>query len=273
MSPKKEVSSETDDRTISFSGANENSDKAVEVKPAGKRENNTIDTITSPVLVNGVTKKRPLDPTPPEQGQRRVSSSRRVPAPGATQEAIARLEALKALQERKSDKNGSTVPAATQRASASRKKVPAPGATQEAIARLATLTPSLHSASSFKSNNEAPKPVAAAPSVAGAPSVPKEGSTAPRRVPAPGATQQALARLQALKSSGMLPQAQGDASRHAEIVTGSVVWAKMPSYPWWPAQVQLPSTLEQERLKHGPDDLFVVFYGEINLALRYYYHR
>lgn len=43
---------------------------------------------------------------------------------------------------------------------------------------------------------------------------------------------------------------------------GSVVWVKMQSYPWWPAQVQTPSP-EQMRLRHDPaKDIFVVFFGE-----------
>lgn len=42
---------------------------------------------------------------------------------------------------------------------------------------------------------------------------------------------------------------------------GSLVWIKLGSYPWWPGQVQHPTT-DQKRLKHNQEeDVFVVFYG------------
>lgn len=41
---------------------------------------------------------------------------------------------------------------------------------------------------------------------------------------------------------------------------GQLVWAKMPTFPWWPGQVQSPQ-LEHLGIKHGASDVFVVFYG------------
>lgn len=43
---------------------------------------------------------------------------------------------------------------------------------------------------------------------------------------------------------------------------GDVVWAKIGNYPWWPAQLQRPSTEDHIKPKHSSSDLFCVFYGE-----------
>lgn len=151
---------------------------------------------------------------------------RRVPSPGATAEAIARQAALAAA-------NQAAAAAPTHTAG---KRVPNPGATQAAISRIASM-----------------KAMAAA----GMPKPPiAPGAAGPgRRVPAPGETQAAMARLAALTANGSASHA---ASGLAE---RTPVWAKMPSYPWWPAQVQRPSP-DQQRIKHGAGDIFIVFFGE-----------
>ncbi|EFN52066.1 hypothetical protein CHLNCDRAFT_139311 [Chlorella variabilis] len=41
---------------------------------------------------------------------------------------------------------------------------------------------------------------------------------------------------------------------------GDVVWAKIGNYPWWPAQLQRPSTEDHIKPKHSSSDLFCVFY-------------
>ncbi|KAK9810411.1 hypothetical protein WJX72_010286 [[Myrmecia] bisecta] len=50
-----------------------------------------------------------------------------------------------------------------------------------------------------------------------------------------------------------------------QFVPYEIVWAKLASHPWWPAQVQLP-TDQHLHLKHRPGDVFVVFYGDCNFA-------
>jgi hypothetical protein len=45
------------------------------------------------------------------------------------------------------------------------------------------------------------------------------------------------------------------------LLPGEVVWAKVASFPWWPAQVEIP----QEKHKHlrcKKNDVFVVFFGD-----------
>eukprot|EP00894_Picocystis_sp_ML_P002845 jgi/Pico_ML_1/53362/g3923.t1 len=44
-----------------------------------------------------------------------------------------------------------------------------------------------------------------------------------------------------------------------------LVWAKVPSYPWWPAQIAEPQE-HQRKVRHKKNDYFVVFYGENNWA-------
>jgi len=46
-----------------------------------------------------------------------------------------------------------------------------------------------------------------------------------------------------------------------ELLPGEIVWAKVPSYPWWPAQVQVPSEAH-EKIRHKKTDVFVVFFGD-----------
>ena len=40
-----------------------------------------------------------------------------------------------------------------------------------------------------------------------------------------------------------------------ELIPGEVVWAKIPSFPWWPAQVLVPNE-EFERIRHNKKDIF-----------------
>jgi hypothetical protein len=42
---------------------------------------------------------------------------------------------------------------------------------------------------------------------------------------------------------------------------GAVVWAKIASFPWWPAQIQQPNP-QQALLRHAAGDRFLVFYGK-----------
>ena len=44
---------------------------------------------------------------------------------------------------------------------------------------------------------------------------------------------------------------------------GDVVWAKIGVYPWWPAQLQRPTSDEHFKPKHAASDLFCVFYGGV----------
>jgi len=161
-------------------------------------------------------------------------------------------------------------------------KVIAPGATQAALARLGSRgLPSQVAPTSHQ------QPRAAATAAPFHPS--NTADTAPKKVITPGATQAALARLASLKSSGGHPHlppppqplfnSNGSGSARgvgssvgvpssalpftataADYAHGTVVWAKMQSYPWWPAQVQYP-TQDQMRLRHSSSDIFIVFYG------------
>uniref|UniRef100_A0A7S2YUI0 PWWP domain-containing protein n=1 Tax=Pycnococcus provasolii TaxID=41880 RepID=A0A7S2YUI0_9CHLO len=47
-----------------------------------------------------------------------------------------------------------------------------------------------------------------------------------------------------------------------ELLPYEVVWAKLPSFPWWPAQVQNTP----EGVAEKPGKVFVVFYGDQNVA-------
>ncbi|KAL4539374.1 hypothetical protein Ndes2437B_g02245 [Nannochloris sp. 'desiccata'] len=166
-------------------------------------------------------------------------------------------------------------------------KVLAPGATQAALARLGSRgLPSNVAPTSLQ------QPGAAVPAATAHPS----NDAGPRKVITPGATQAALARLASLKSSGGHPNLPppphplfdnnggssggGSGVGHdsgknllapssasipftataADYAHGTVVWAKMQSYPWWPAQVQHPLQ-DQMRLRHSSTDIFIVFYG------------
>ena len=48
------------------------------------------------------------------------------------------------------------------------------------------------------------------------------------------------------------------------MLPGEVVWAKIPSYPWWPAQVQAPEEAHLQLRHNKKRDLFVVFFGDDN---------
>ena len=136
--------------------------------------------------------------------------------------------------------------------SAKRRKTPAPGATKEAIERLSKLGKA-HSYSNAKHGT--------------------------RKIVTPGATQVAVKKLSgiydtpsvALNENTQLSKSSSELQESIEPndklgwLDGSVVWAKMPSYPWWPAQVQSPG-IEQSRLKHASTDTFVVFYGSADYA-------
>lgn len=47
----------------------------------------------------------------------------------------------------------------------------------------------------------------------------------------------------------------------APFAPGDVVWAKLPTFPWWPAQVQAPETKQGRVSGRAPGTVFVVFYG------------
>jgi hypothetical protein len=165
--------------------------------------------------------------------------------------------------------------AAATAAAPSGTKVIAPGATQAALARLG----SKGLVSGIR--HQQPREGVPAPN----------NDTGPKKVITPGATQAALAHLASLKSSGGHPHLPppphplfnsnggrstvGDqvsgalvapssalpfTATAADYAHGTVVWAKMQSYPWWPAQVQHP-TQDQMRLRHTRNDIFIVFYG------------
>jgi len=190
-------------------------------------------------------------------------SGRKVPTPGATQAAVARLASL-----------GAGVGAST-------------------------TTTDLPTASAKKKGGmKAKSSTKQLPGVASGGGVPPRsgggGGGGSRKVAAPGATQVALARLAALQNGAHRPKekecimayhnashgpATNDPLRapasHAQsfippnnvssdfgdYAPGTVVWAKMQSYPWWPAQIQRPSP-DHERLNHDfTRDVFVVFYG------------
>jgi len=57
----------------------------------------------------------------------------------------------------------------------------------------------------------------------------------------------------------------GQGSEARPLVPFELVWAKLPSFPWWPAQIAEPQE-HQRKKKHKKDDYFVVFYGENNWA-------
>lgn len=46
-------------------------------------------------------------------------------------------------------------------------------------------------------------------------------------------------------------------------VVSEIVWAKISSYPWWPAQVLEPSE-QHIKIRHKKTDHFVVFFGDGN---------
>jgi len=56
----------------------------------------------------------------------------------------------------------------------------------------------------------------------------------------------------------------GGGAGGARFNPGEVVWAKMVSFPWWPGQVQLPSSPDFYDITHKEEDYFVVFYGDSN---------
>ena len=85
-----------------------------------------------------------------------------------------------------------------------------------------------------------------------------------RKMPSPGATQRAIARLQQIRPStesgeDTFLDAHGDDEPNK--YKNEVVWAKMPSYPWWPAQVSIPTDGIQSQIKHSKTDRFVIFFG------------
>lgn len=101
------------------------------------------------------------------------------------------------------------------------------------------------------------------------------GQQVRRRVPAPHAAAQAIANGFAHVNEGFKgPKWSPNQKVHADTglapiinpngvaltCPGSIIWGKLGSHPWWPAQVQQPAA-EQKRLKHSEDDLFCVFYG------------
>ena len=200
-----------------------------------------------------------------------INQSRKVLAPGATQAAFARLAELKAQgtitttspspppPSQSHTHNATTttlLTTTTTSNSSSGKKTLAPGATQAALARLATTErPSnmLHQTGVVGGYSQhllpTPSPILAS-------------GDGPKKVLAPGATQAALARLASMKASSgpVLPPPPRPLFSPADYSVGTVVWAKMMSYPWWPAQVQKPSQ-DQMRLRHSSSDHFVVFYG------------
>jgi len=49
------------------------------------------------------------------------------------------------------------------------------------------------------------------------------------------------------------------------VVPGEVVWARMLSFPWWPAQVRRPPP-GAHSLRHKPGSVYVVFFGDGNCA-------
>lgn len=112
-----------------------------------------------------------------------------------------------------------------------------------------------------------------------------------KRKPAPGATQAALAHLSsrqnhagptnghyhhqstggasAARAKPRAPSASGRGP--AKYPNSTVVWAKLPSFPWWPGQIQQP-TADNNRLKHTAADQFVVFYGTNRCSYILHYH-
>jgi len=48
-------------------------------------------------------------------------------------------------------------------------------------------------------------------------------------------------------------------------LAGEIVWARMLSYPWWPAQV-VPPPPSAHGLRHKPGAVYVVFFGDGNCA-------
>ena len=245
-------------------------DDNLDVRPAQRP---SPPAVTQP---NGILGGVPRESTP---------QPRKVLAPGATQAAIARLAELKAQGEmgsapapRPPPANPSPMPAVP--AVPSGKKVPAPGATQAAMARLASRGSASNIASSGSLSQPSP-PVHAPPfrpsSSPAAAVFNGNGSAGPKKVLAPGATQAAMARLATLKTAGSgsvpaqmsapapatataMPPSSRPLSSQTDFSLGTIVWAKMQSYPWWPAQVQRPSA-EQARLRHSSTDIFIVFYG------------
>jgi len=79
--------------------------------------------------------------------------------------------------------------------------------------------------------------------------------------PGPPDAATAAAAAAAASAGGPTPPAAAAAG----FALGEVVWARMLSYPWWPAQV-VPPAPAAHRLRHKPDSIFVVFYGDGNCA-------
>lgn len=58
---------------------------------------------------------------------------------------------------------------------------------------------------------------------------------------------------------------EGESNDKRPLMPFELVWAKLPSFPWWPAQIAEPQE-HQRKKRHKKDDYFVVFYGENNWA-------
>jgi hypothetical protein len=79
--------------------------------------------------------------------------------------------------------------------------------------------------------------------------------------PGPPDAVASAAAVAALAAGGPTPPAAAGAG----FALGEVVWARMLSYPWWPAQV-VPPAPGAHHLRHKPDSIFVVFFGDGNCA-------
>jgi PWWP domain len=173
-------------------------------------------------------------------------SGTKVPAPGATQAALARLGSKGLLSNVTPSSLATTQPIVND---SGPRKVPAPGATQAALARLA----------SFKQQSSG--------SGGGAGNLPPASANvsshhhhhAALLAPPPHPLFSTNNGGSGTLSTSSAAAAPFTASA-ADFAHGTIVWAKMQSYPWWPAQVQHP-TPDQMRLRHSSSDIFIVFYG------------
>mmetsp|Transcript_29967 Transcript_29967/g.84546 ORF Transcript_29967/g.84546 Transcript_29967/m.84546 type:complete len:910 (+) Transcript_29967:348-3077(+) len=70
-----------------------------------------------------------------------------------------------------------------------------------------------------------------------------------------------------LKGSTVKTKPTGPSSMLAgrQYFPGDIVWAKIGTYPWWPAQVQQAMLQEHKDIPHKATDYFLVFYGDRNV--------
>ncbi|KAL6775860.1 hypothetical protein ACKKBG_A18790 [Auxenochlorella protothecoides x Auxenochlorella symbiontica] len=75
----------------------------------------------------------------------------------------------------------------------------------------------------------------------------------------PGARPLAMQQTGVASKPGLPPAVAGLGS--GGLPHGTLVWAKLPTFPWWPAQVQMPTPAQARSRQANAAEVFVVFYG------------